>query len=339
MSTRALRLLSLLSLLLAPAAQAQGYHLTQTYTLGGDGGWDYLALDTLGHRLFIARSDRIMVVDQEKGTLLAEIPGMQRAHGVAFAYDAGHGFATSGGDGMAVMFDLKTLQVLHRGTAADDADAILYEPVTKRIFTFNGDAHSSTAIDPVTGDPLGSVALGGQPEFGVAAGDGTVYVNIEDNAEIVQFDAAKLTVLRRWSIAPCQAPTGLALDRAHHRLFSVCRNQVMTVSDAVAGKVVTTAPIGQGVDAARFDPATQMAFASNGEGSITVVHEVTPDSVAIVATVATKRGARTMELDLRTHRLYTATGDFGPAPTATPAQPRSRPPLLPGTFGVLVLEP
>jgi YVTN family beta-propeller protein len=339
MSTRTLRQLSLLSLLLAPAAQAQGYHLTHTYTLGGEGGWDYLALDTVGHRLFIARSDRIMVVDQEKGTLLGEIPGMQRAHGISFAYDVGHGFATSGGDGMAVMFDLKTLQVLHRGAADPDADATLYEPASRHVYTFNGDAGTASVIDATTGDRIANIVLGGKPEFGVAVGDGMVFVNIEDSAQIVQIDALHSTVIRRWSIAPCQDPTGLALDRVHHRLFSVCRNGMMVVSDAMKGKVVTTAPIGQGVDAARFDPATQMAFASNGEGSITVVHEVTPDSMVVAQTVTTKRGARTMELDLRTHRLYTATGDFGPAPAATPAQPRTRPPLLPGTFGVLVLEP
>jgi len=339
MSTRLFRQLSLLSLLLAPAAQAQGYHLTHTYTLGGDGGWDYLALDTVGHRLFIARSDRVMVVEQEKGTLLGEIPGIQRAHGVSFAYAAGHGFATSGGDGMVVMFDLKTLQVLHRGQADPDADATLYEPASKHVFTFNGDAGTASVIDATTGDRVANITLGGKPEFGVAEGDGMVFVNIEDSAQIVQIDGPHNTVIRRWSIAPCQSPTGLALDAAHHRLFSVCRNGMMVVSDAMKGKVVTTAPIGQGVDAARFDPATQMAFASNGEGSITVVHEVTPDSVAVAQTVTTKRGARTMEIDLRTHRLYTATGDFGPAPAPTPAQPRSRPPLLPGSFGVLVLEP
>ncbi|MBW8771786.1 MAG: YncE family protein, partial [Gemmatimonadetes bacterium] len=167
MSNRLLRALSLLALLAAPAAQAQGYHLTHTYTLGGDGGWDYLALDTVGHRLFIARSDRIMVVDQDKGTLLGEIPGIQRAHGVSFAYAAGHGFATSGGDGMVVMFDLKTLQVLHRGQADPDADATLYEPASKHVFTFNGDAGTASVIDATTGDRVANITLGGKPEFGV----------------------------------------------------------------------------------------------------------------------------------------------------------------------------
>ena len=339
MLTRLLSRTALALVLLASSAQAQGYHLANTYTLGGEGGWDYLALDTVGNRIFIARSDRVMVVDEQTGKLLAEIPGLVGAHGVAFAQAAGRGFATSGRDSSVVMFDLMTLAVLGRIPAAPDADAILFEPATKHIFTFNGDAGTASVIDPVAGTRLANIELGGKPEFGVAVGDGMVFVNIEDKAEIVQLDARTMTAIRRWSIAPCEEPTGLAIDRAHHRLFSVCHNRLMVVSDAMKGAVVGTAPIGQGVDAARFDDRTQLAFASNGEGSITVVKEVTPDSFAVQTTVTTKRGARTMELDPRTHRVYTATGDFGPAPTPTPAQPRSRPPLLPGTFGLLVLEP
>lgn len=332
-------LMLLAALVAAPALQAQGYHVAHTYTLGGTGGWDYLTLDTLGHRLFIARSDRVMVVDLGKGTLLGEIPGLKGAHGVAFAAGTDHGFATSGADSSVVMFDTKTLQVLHRAPAGDDADAIMYEPASRRIFSFNGDANTATAFDPVSGDPVGTIPLGGKPEFGVAAGDGMVFVNIEDKAEIVQIDAAKLTVIRRWSIAPCEDPTGLAIDRAHHRLFSACRNQLMVVSDALRGKVVTTAPIGMGTDGARFDAGTQLAFTSNGEGSITVVREVTPDSMAVVATVPTKRGARTIEIDPATHQLFTVSADYGTAPAPTPAQPRPRPPQVPGTFGLLVLEP
>ena len=327
-------------LLAGPArAQTPNYHLGPSFPVAGDGGWDYIALDTVGHRLFITRSDRVQVVDEQKGTLLGEVPGLNRGHGVAFAQDLNKGFATSGADSSVVIFDLRTLTATGRVTADPDADAILYDPATKRIFTFNGDSKTSSAIDPVTGQRLANIPLGGAPEFGVSAGDGTLFANIEDNGEIVQIDAAKLTVTRRWSIAPCQSPTGLAIDRAHHRLFSVCRNQMMVVSDAVAGKVVATAPIGMGVDAARFDPASRLAFASNGEGSITVVREVTPDSMAVAATVTTKRGARTMELDLKTHRLFTVTSDFGPAPAPTADRPRPRPPMLPGTFAVMTVEP
>ncbi|HYS22068.1 MAG TPA: hypothetical protein VEO73_13345 [Gemmatimonadales bacterium] len=335
------RVLSCLAVLLGAsvgAGSAQSYHVVNTYTLGGDGGWDYLALDTVGHRLFIARANRVMVVDPDNGKVLAEIPGLKGAHGVAFAYEAGHGFATSGADSSVVMFDLKTLQVLGRTTAAPDADAILYDPATKRIFTFNGDSHNASVIDVATGQRIGTIELGAGPEFGVSAGDGKLYVNLEDKGAVAEIDAAAMKVTRQWSLTPCQAPTGLAIDRAHHRLFSGCRNQMMAISDATAGKLITTVPIGQGVDACRFDPGTQQAFASNGDGTLTVVHEAAPDTFTVVANVATKRGARTMELDLKTHRVYTATADFGPTPAPTADRPRPRPSLVPGTFALLVLD-
>ncbi len=318
---------------------AQSYHVARTYTLGGDGGWDYLALDTVGHRLFIARQDRVIVVDPDSGKVLGEILGLNRAHGVAFAYEAGHGFATSGADSTVTMFDLKTLRVLGHTTVAPDDDAVLYDPVTKRIFTFNGDAHSATVIDAVSGKRIGNIDLGAGPEFGVSAGDGKIYVNLEDKGAVAEIDAAAMRVTRQWSLAPCESPTGLAIDREHHRLFSGCRNQVMAISDATRGALVATAPIGQGVDACRFDPNTQLAFASNGDGTLTVVHEDAPGKFTVVATVATKRGARTMELDLKTHRLYTATADFGPPPAATAEHPRPRPSVVPGTFALLILDP
>jgi DNA-binding beta-propeller fold protein YncE len=324
---------------LAVGASAQSYHVTQTYTLGGDGGWDYVALDTAGHRLFIARSDRVMVVDPATGKLLTEITGLNRAHGIAFAYAAGHGFVTSGGDSAVVMFDLKTLQVLGRTTAAPDADAILFDPATKRIFTFNGDSRTSSVVDAVTGQKIGTIDLGAAPEFGVSTGDGKLYVNLEDSSAVAEIDPVAMKVTRRWSLAPCESPTGLASDRAHHRLFSGCRNQVMAISDATAGKLITTVPIGQGVDACRFDAGSQLAFSSNGDGTLTVVHEDTPDSYHVVANVPTRRGARTMELDEHTHRLYTVTADFGPPPAPTPDRPRPRPTILPGTFALLILEP
>jgi hypothetical protein len=336
------RMLAAGALLLGVAAApvgAQSYHVSQTLTLGGDGGWDYLALDTAGHRLFIARQDRIMVVDPAAGTVLGVIPGLNRAHGVAFDYASGHGFATSGADSTVTMFDLKSLQVLGRTIAAVDDDGILYDPATRRIFTMNGDAGSATAIDPVSGQRVGNVDLGGKPEFGVSAGDGMLYVNLEDKSEVVEVDARAMKVTRHWSIAPCQSPSGLAMDRANHRLFSGCRNGLMGVSDARAGRLVTTVPIGRGVDACRFDAANRLAFASNGDGTLTVIHEDAPDKFTVVANVATKQGARTMELDEATHRLYTVSADFGPAPAPTPERPRARPPVLPGTFALLVLEP
>ncbi|HTI06464.1 MAG TPA: YncE family protein [Gemmatimonadales bacterium] len=329
------------ALLCAAAASlpAQTYHVTKSFTLGGDGGWDYVALDTAGHRLFVARQTRVMVIDPATGKLLAEIPGLDRAHGVAFSYATGKGFATSGGDSSVVVFDLKTLQVLGRTTAAVDADAVLFDPATKHVFTFNGDAGSSSVIDAASGQRIGTIDLGGKPEFGVTAGNGRLYVNIEDSSAVAEIDATAMKVVRHWKLAPCESPTGLAIDRAHGILFSACRNGVMAISDAKAGRLITTLPIGQGVDGARFDDQRQLAFASNGDGTITVIHEDAPDKFTVVATVQTKRGARTMELDQQTHRLFTVSADFGPPPAPTADRPRPRPPVLPGTFVLLELDP
>ncbi len=316
------------------------YHLLNRFVLGGDGGWDYLALDTARHRLFIARQNRIMVVDPERGTLLGEIPGLERAHGIALAYETGHGFATSGADSTVVMFDLATLKVLGRTTAAIDDDAILYDPASHHIFTFNGDAGSSTVIDPASGQRLGTIALGGKPEFAVSAGDGMLYVNIEDQGAIAELDARAMKVTRRWSIAPCESPTGLAIDRAHRRLFSVCRSKVMAISDTRAGKLITTVPIGSGPDGAAFDPATGNAFSSNGDGTLTVVHEDGPNAFRVTQTVPTMPGARTMTLDPVTHRVYLVSARFGEAPAAAPpSAPRRRPPMIPGSFTLLVFGP
>ena len=315
------------------------YHVITTHLLGGDGSWDYLTIDTAGNRVFVAHQTRIMVVDLGSGKLLGEIPGINGAHGVALAYPEGHGFATGGRDSSVTMFDLKTLKVLGKTKAAEDADGILYDPASKRVFTMNGDDGSSSVIDPATGKNIGTVALGGKPEFGVSAGDGKLFTNIKDSAQVVEIDATALKVTRRWSLAPCKSPTGLAIDVVHHRLFSGCRGgKVMAISDAAAGRLITTVPLGEGVDAAAFDPATGLAFASNADGTITVVHEDRPERFTVVQNVTTLPGARTMTLDVRTHRLYTVSAKFGPPPKdSTAANPRRRPPILPGTFALLVL--
>jgi DNA-binding beta-propeller fold protein YncE len=218
------------------AAQALGaYRVTQTYTLGGDGGWDYIVPDPPNHRLFIARQTRVMVVDSDRGTLLGEVTGIQGAHGTAIVEQTGHGFATSGRDQSVVMFDLKTLAALKRIPAAEDADAVIYDPPSNRVFTFNGDAHSSTVIDPREGVVVTNLPLGGKPEYGASAGDGKVYANLTDTGEVVEIDARSTTVLRRWPTAPCEHPVSMAIDTAHHRLFSGCRSGVLAVSDYQAG--------------------------------------------------------------------------------------------------------
>jgi DNA-binding beta-propeller fold protein YncE len=320
-------------------AQPAHYHVSHTYAIGGDGSWDYVILDTIGQRLFVGRQNRVMVIGLDDGKLLGEVPGLKAAHGTALDYPTGRGFATSGADSSVVMFDLKTLEALARIPAAEDADAVLYDPVSKRVFTFNGDAHSSTVIDPASGKRVGTVALGGKPEYGVSAGDGKVYANLTDTNELVEIDAKTLKVTRRWPTAPCTAPVSLAIDRVRKRLFSGCRGGSMAVSDIAAGKIVATVPIGPGVDATAYDPATRLAMNANVDGTVTVIHQDTPDKYTIVETVKTMPGAKTMALDPRTHRLYTVSAKFGPLPDSAAANPRRRPPVLPGTFVLIVLEP
>jgi DNA-binding beta-propeller fold protein YncE len=328
-----------LGALAAQSATGRGaYHIVRDLKLGGDGRWDYITVDSVGNRLFIARQTRVMVIDPVSGKLLGEIPGLDGAHGTALAYAAGRGFATSGRDGMVTMFDLRSLQVLRRIKAADDADAVLYDPRSGRVFTFNGDPGTSTVIDPLSGEVIGSISLGGKPEFAVASGSGKLYVNLEDKAEVAEIDPFKLRVTRHWPLAGCEEPTGMAIDHAHQLLFSGCHSRTMAISDARAGRAIAQVPIGGGVDGCAFDPGTGLAFASNGEGSITVIHEDSPTAFHVVSTAPTRRGARTMALDQRTHRLYTVTADFGETPPPTASEPHPRPSLVPGTFSLLELD-
>jgi DNA-binding beta-propeller fold protein YncE len=318
----------------ALAAQSPSYRVTHTYTLGGDGGWDYIVPDPPNHRLFIARQTRVMVVDEDSGKLLGEVTGIQGAHGTALAPSAGRGFATSGNDQMVVMFDAKTFAVLGRIPAAEDADAILYDAPSNRVFTLNGDAHSSTVIDPQAGTRVMNLPLGGKPEYGVSAGDGKVYANLTDTNEVVEIDARRPAVARRWPTAPCRQPVSMAIDTAHHRLFSGCRSGVMAISDYEAGKVVATVPIGMGVDGAGFDPMSGDAFASNADGTLTVVHQDAPDRYRVLETVETPAGSRNLGLDPINHRVFVVSAKFGPAP----AGGRGRGPVLPGSFTLMVLE-
>src|SRR5260221_14151707 len=257
-----------------------------------------------------------MVVGENPGMLLGEVTGIQGAHGTAVASITGHGFATSGNDQSVVMFDLKTFKVTARIPAAEDADAIIYDGFSNRVFTFNGDAHSSTVIDPRAGTLITNLPLGGKPEYGASAGDGKVYANLTDTSEVVEIDAKTATVARRWSTAPCKQPVAMAIDTAHHRLFSGCRSGVMAVSDYQAGKMVATVRIGTGVDGAGFDAASGNAFASNADGTLTVIHQDSPDQYHVVDTVQTPLGSRNMGLDPTNHRVYVVSAKFGPAPAS-----------------------
>jgi len=327
------------SLPFAASAQSQAkYAVTRTFSLGGDGGWDYVVPDPASHRIYVGRSNRVMVVDERFGSLIGEVTGINGAHGTAIAPMTGHGFATSGNDSSVVMFDLKTLKVLGRIPAAEDADAVIFDAASNRIFTFNGDAHSSTVIDPRRGKLIANIPLGGKPEYGVSAGDGKVYANLTDIGEIVEIDARKLTVTKRWATAPCRNPVSLAIDVTNHRLFSGCRSGVLAVSNYKSGKIVATVPIGTGVDGAGYDSLTHDVFASNADGTLTVIHQSSPDSYTVAQNLLTSPGWRNMGLNPSNHRIYLAAAKFGPRPDSSAANPRRRAPMSPGSFSILIVE-
>ena len=333
--------LSLLFAASSLAAQSpQSYEITHTYNVGGDGGWDYVVPDAPNHRLFIGRQNRVMVVDMNSGRLIAEITGINGAHGTALAPGTGHGFSTSGNDGSIVMFDLESYKTLARIPAADDADAIIYDPASKHIFSFNGDANSASVVEPRKGTLVTNIPLLGKPEYGQPARNGKIYVNLVDSSQIAEIDTKSLAVTRRWSTAPCRNPVSMAIDTRHQRLFSGCRSGVMAVSDYVAGTIVATVPIGRGVDGAGYDPALRDAYASNADGTLTVIHQDSPDSYRVTQSVQTAEGGRNMGLDPASHRIYVAAAKFGPAPRdSTATNPRRRAPIVPGSFMVIVVEP
>lgn len=326
------------SLAVHAQAATPGYHVIHRINTGGEGGWDYVTADPDGNRLFLSRGTHAMVIDLGRDLVVGDIPNTAGIHGVALAPELNRGFTSNGRDSSVTIFDYKTLAPI--GVVkipGRNPDAILYDPGTKRVFTFNGGTSNATAIDATNGTVVGTVDLGGRPETAVSDG-GKVYANIEDKSEIAVFDAKTLAVLARWPLAPCEEPSGLAIDHVHQRLFAGCGNKTMAVVDMRTGKVIASPAVGDGVDAAGFDPGTQLAFTSNGEGTITVVHEDTPDKYTVVETVPTQRGARTMAVNPKTHRLYTVTAEFGPTPAPTADRPRPRPPMIPGTFVVLELD-
>jgi len=318
-----------------------GYHITKTYELGGDGGWDYIVPQPSQHRVYIGRTNRVMVVDTTDGKLIGEVTGIKGAHGTAIAESSGHGFATSGNDQSIVMFDLKTFKELARIPAAEDADAIVYDAPSNRVFSLNGDAHSSTVVDAASGKLVTSIPLGGKPEYGASAGDGKVYANLTDTSEVVEIDAKQASVSRRWSTGMCRQPVSMALDTKNHRLFSGCRSGVLAVSDYQAGKTITTLPIGMGVDGAGYDAASGDVFATNVDGSLTVIHQDSADKYHVVGSVTTPMGSRNMGLDPATHRIYVAAATFAPPPAPPAGAPQGRggrATVVPGTFKLLVIE-
>jgi DNA-binding beta-propeller fold protein YncE len=314
-----------------------GYHVIDKIHLGGEGGWDYLIVDSAARRLYVSHATHVVVVDLDTGKLAGDIPDTPGVHGIALAPELNRGFTSNGRANTATIFDLKTLKALGQVKTGANPDAILYDPFSKRVFAFNGRSHDATVFDAATGEVAGTIALGGKPEFATTDRKGKVYVNIEDTSEVAEIDSQKLTVVKRTSLKPCEEPSGMGLDEKHHRVFSVCGNKIMTVLDAGAGKVIATVAVGGGTDGAGFDAGTGLAFSSNGEGTLTVVRETSGGKFEVAETVATQRGARTMALDPKTHKIYLSTAELGPAPAPTPDAPRPRPTPIKDSFTVLVL--
>lgn len=321
----------------AATPASSGYKLANKVVLGGEGGWDYLYADPETHHIYISRGSHTMVVD-ENGKSLGDIPNTSGVHGIAIAHEFKRGFTSNGRANTVTIFNLDTLATISEVKVdGTNPDAILYDPATKRVFTFNGGSKNSTAIDAASGDAVGNVALSGKPETAQADGAGHIFVNIEDKSEIIEFDSKSLSVMNTWPIAPCQEPSGLAFDVEHKRLFAGCDNKMMAVVDATNGKVVATVPIGDGVDANGFDPGTGFAFASCGDGTLTVAHEDSPDKYSVADTIQTQRGARTMTVDTGNHNVFTVTAEYGPPPAPPAGGGRAgRPPMLPNSFTLLI---
>ncbi|MGH9748204.1 MAG: YncE family protein [Candidatus Acidiferrales bacterium] len=320
-----------------PGPGPSGYHLLKKISLGGDGGWDILRFDSSTRRLFISRQTKVIVLNVDSEKVVGEIPNTDGVHDIALAPEFNRGFTSNGRAGTVTIFDWKTLAVIGSAQAGTNPDAMEYDPASKRVFAMNGRSSSSTAIDAATGNVVATIPLAGKPEFAVADGSGHIYVNIEDKSELWQIDSQKLLVTARWPLAPCQEPSGLAIDAVHRRLFAGCGNKMMAIVDADSGKVIASPAIGEGVDGAAFDPGTGFAFASNGQSAtLSVIHENSPDKFSLVEDVPTQKGARTMTLDPKTHEIFLVTADFGPRPAPTQENPHPRPPILPDSFVVLV---
>lgn|SRR6185437_10153790 len=328
--------------LAAARVQTGSYHLLKTYKFSAAEGsdreyFDYITVDSRARRVYLSHGTEIKVIDADSGILIGNVTGLKLDHGVAIASEFGRGFISDGATGKVVIFDLKTLKVIGDVETAPDADCVLYDPATKRVFSMNGDSRNSTAMDAKTGKVVGTVDLGGSPEFAVADGKGTVYSNLKDKNELVAIDSQSLKVKSRWPVAPAGEPTALAIDRQHHRLFSAGRNpQMLVVMDTDTGKVIQSFPISGFVDAAAYDADTGLIFVSTREGKIHIFREDSPDKFSVIETVQTQVGAKTMGLDTKTHNLFLDTADFAQSSPPTSERPHPRPEAIPGTFRVLV---
>jgi YVTN family beta-propeller protein len=329
---------SLAGALLAPAAglAQKPYRILTQWTIGGEGGWDYLTSDPKAHRLYVTHGPRVEVLNTDSGKVVGSITGLKGTHGVALDDTGKYGYISDGGGNVVVVFDRASFATVASIPAGTNPDGIVFEPVTKTVWAFNGRSNDVTVIDTAKRRVIVTIALAGKPEFPVADGSGTVFANIESTNEIDRFDATLMTITAEWALTNCESPSGLAIDRAGRRLFAVCDGGKMAVVDADTGKTLANPAIGDGPDAARYDAARKLAFSSNGGGTLTII-DASKDTYPVLQTLTTRPGARTMTLDSRTGRLYLATAAFGERPAATAANPRPRPAIVPGSFTILVV--
>jgi YVTN family beta-propeller protein len=322
------------------ASPAQQYKVTNSISSAGEGGWDYSFADSIARKLYVTHGSEVLVIDLDSEKSVGKITGLNRIHGVAIADDLHRGFISDGAANEVVVFDTSTNSEIQKVKAGTNPDGIVFDPFSKRVFAFNGRSQDATVIDAATGKVAGTIGLGGKPEFPVSDGKGNLYVNIEDKSEIARINPASMQVEARWPLAPCEEPSGLAMDTANRRLFAVCSNQKMAVVNADTGKVVATVAIGNGPDATSFDAGKGLVFSSNGQdGTITVVKQESPDKYSVLETVPTEKSARTMTLDSKTHRLFLSAAKLGPPPAATAANPHPWPKVVPDSFHVLVVSP
>jgi DNA-binding beta-propeller fold protein YncE len=324
---------------LCPTTSAAGnsYHFLKEIPIGGEGGWDYLSIDSAAHRLYVTHSTKIVVIDLEKDSIAGEITDTPGVHGFALAPELGRGFSSNGNEAKVSIIDLKTLRTIAKIATGENPDAILYEPQRQEVYVFNGRGKSATLLEAKTGKVVANIPLPGKPEFATADGRaGFVYCNIEDKNEVVVIETQTHQIAASWPIAPGEEPTGMALDLTHHRLFVGCSNELMLMMNSTNGKIIASVPIGKGVDAVAFDPATQLAFSSNGEGTVTIAHEKSAEKLELIQTLATERGARTMALDSLTHKIYLTSARFEPTPSPGPDGTVQRPKFISGSAKVLI---
>jgi len=322
------------------AAAAGAYHLIKKIPIPGDGGWDYVAADSDGRRLYVSHDKEIVVLDLDSGSIVGKIVGGPDMHGAAIASEFGRGFISESNPGSVVIFDLKTLAKIGEVRVGDDPNGIIYDHLTKRIFTADRGSKRVTAIDAKTGKIAGTIEnLGGRTEHLASDEAGHVFLNMQDRNTLLKLDAKELKVMETWPTAPCEAPSSMDMDRVHSRIIIGCRGAgMMIVVDATSGKIVASNKIGGGVDAAEFDPQTGLAYFSTGaDGMLSIFHEKSPDQYELVENVPTQAGARTMAVDRKTGRVYVTGAEMGPRPAPSPENPRGRAPVIPGTFSVMVI--